>query len=264
VGRQCSGTASVATMVANPRRFNSPRYGHQATERLLELVPYFEKEMLALGTLVPPGGVCLDIGAAGGTYTYLLSQLVGEEGHVHAFEPRPRSYRFLERSRRLLGLANVSLHQLALAESAGVEVMLVPRRWGLRFSTRSFLQRGLDAKTGDFYPEFTSASGIAVECTTLDLFAERQRLPRVDFIKIDVEGAELWTLHGGSRTITAHRPVILCEIEHRHLAKYGVSPDRVLDWLIERGYRSYAFGEGCFWEVNRVISAENNYLFIPG
>ena len=251
-------------MVANPPGLSPPRHGHQATERLLELLPYFEKEMLALRTLVPPGGVCLDIGAAGGTYTYLLSRLVGEEGHVHAFEPRPRSYRFLERSRRLLGLGNVSLYQLALAESVGVEVMLVPRRGGLSFSTRSFLQRGFDAKTGNFYPEFTSTSEIAVECTTLDLFAARHRLLRVDFIKCDVEGAELWTLHGGSRTIATHRPVILCEIEDRHLAKYELSPAHVLDWLIERGYRSYAFGRGRFREVTRVIPAENNYLFIPG
>lgn len=251
-------------MIDDRPPFSAPRYGHQVIEGLLELLPYFEKEMLALGTLVPPGGVCLDIGAAGGTYTYLLSRLVGEEGHVHAFEPRPRSYRFLERSRRLLGLANVSLHQLALTESVGVEVMLVPRRGGLSFSTRSFLQRGLDTKTGDFYPEFTSTRRLAVEGTTLDLFAERHRLPRVDFIKCDVEGVELWTLLGGSRTIATHRPVILCEIEHRHLAKYELSPAHVLDWLMERGYRTYAFGRGRFWEVNRVIPAENNYVFIPG
>ncbi len=250
-------------MVAHPPRLGAPWYGHQATERLLELLPYFEKEMLTLGTLVPRGGVCLDIGAAGGTYTYLLSRLVGEEGRVHAFEPRPRSYRFLERSRRLLGLANVSLHQLALTESAGVEVMLVPRRGGLSFSTRSFLRRGLDPKTGDFYPEFTSTSPLDVAGTTLDLFAERHRLPRVDFIKCDVEGAELWTLHGGSRTIATHRPVILCEIEHRHLAKYELSPAHVREWLIERGYRSYAFWGGAFREVSEVTPTENNYLFVP-
>ncbi|MDP8958106.1 MAG: FkbM family methyltransferase [Actinomycetota bacterium] len=219
--------------------------------------------MLVLSSLVRPGDICVDVGAAGGTYLYLLSRLVGESGRVYAFEPRAGSYRFLERMCRRLRLRNVSVHRLALAESPRPEPMLMPKRSGIPFTTRAFLRRGLDSHTSGYYPEFTSSRQFLIQATTLDRFVEENRVPRVDFVKCDVEGAELWALQGAAATIGAHRPILLCEIEDRHLGKYGLSSSDLMRWLRQYTYSPFAFRSGRLSEVGGVTPDENNYLFLP-
>lgn len=229
-------------------------------EFLLELVPYLEKEMLTLRAFVGPGGTCFDIGAAGGVYAYLMSRLVGPDGHVYAFEPRPNSFRLLEAARRRLGLANVTIVPLALGESQGTEAMVVPERHRVRFSTRSFLKRDL---AGPGYPEFTGGKDVQVRTTTLDAIVRAEDLSSVDFVKCDVEGAEPWVLQGGRLTIERHRPVILCEVEERHLGKYRLRAEDLLAWVAEFGYRPFAYRLGALRPVSRIEPKENNYLFLP-
>lgn len=231
-----------------------------ALERLLELLPYLEKEMLALPRLVSRGDVCVDVGAAGGTYSLALSALVGRRGRVYAFEPRPRSHRLL---RSLLPLPNLQIHPYALGEAPGSQTMLVPRRKHVPFSTRSFLRRDLESPMRDYYPEFDDWREIEVRTVTLDGFLEAQGVGRLDLLKCDVEGAEPWVLRGAEQTIRRHRPVVICEVEDRHLTKYGFGPGDVFGWLEERDYRPHVFREGALQPVRGPVPEENDYLFLP-
>jgi hypothetical protein len=75
---------------------------------------------------------------------------------------------------------------------------------------------------------------IAVQAATLDELA----LGRVDFIKIDVEGAEMRVFEGGVRTIDAKRPIILSEIFPEQLQRVsGLTAQDVFSWFDGRGYR---------------------------
>lgn len=230
------------------------------SEQVLEVLPYFEKEMMALSDLVSPGAVCFDVGAAGGIYALVLSRLVGPSGRVFAFEPRPRSFAFL---RRVLRRPNVSVHRIALSHRTGRQTMVVPRRYRVPFSTRSFLQRELDRPVDHYYPEFTGARRIEVETTTLDDFMAGHGIDRLDLLKIDVEGSEPWVLFGGRRTISAHRPIILCEVEARHLVKYGHRAGELFAWLAALDYRPHVYADGILRPVNGPDRSENDYLFLP-
>jgi hypothetical protein len=85
-------------------------------------------------------------------------------------------------------------------------------------------------------------------------------LTRLDFVKVDVEGAELHVLTGGEHIIDEFRPAMLIEIEARHTVRYGYSPDDVVDWLTARGYAMHTWKDG--WQAASEVSPDTrNYLF---
>ena len=79
---------------------------------------------------------------------------------------------------------------------------------------------------------------------TLDGLSARVGLDRLNFMKVDVEGAELQVLYGGKDVIDSFRPTMLLEIEARHTERFSCSPDDVVDWLSERGYLMYTWQRG--------------------
>src|SRR4029450_8092682 len=78
--------------------------------RVLAIAGVWEPNVTAaFRRTLAPGDVCLDIGAHIGYYTLLAARLVGPEGHVHAFEPAPASFRRLRANRQLNRLHNGTL-----------------------------------------------------------------------------------------------------------------------------------------------------------
>lgn len=219
-------------------------------ERLLDRIPYLEKEMLLLRRLVRPGWNCLDIGAAGGTYLHVLSRLVGRAGRVIGVEPRRRSAGILRSFQRWLPWHNVTIFQVALADSIGTARMVVPRL----VRTEAHLAP-VDAD-GDGAIE-------VVRQWTLDHLVERADLDRVDLIKCDVEGAEELVFGGATDTLRRWKPIVLCEIEARHLERYARTPDAFLDRFTDHGYRIYRYRAGRLRPVERIDPTENDYLFLP-
>ena len=217
---------------------------------------FLEKEMLGLRQVVAPGGVCVDIGAAAGLYTAALSELVGETGRVLRVEPLPFVHPLW--TRILRAGRNVSHHTVALAAEPGHGTMSVPvGRYGL-VTGRSFLAwrtNGLGSNT-----EFARHVEVQVEVDTLDALCARAGLSRLDFVKIDVEGAELHVLAGGTQVIERFRPAILMEIEARHLRRYGHSAQTVVDWLLGRGYTMHSW-DNAWREIAEVSARHRNYLF---
>lgn len=229
-------------------------------EIILEQIPYLEKEMLALGALVSPGDVCFDVGAAGGTYMVLLARRCAPGGRVYSFEPRPRSARAIERVRRVLGMDSVSVHQLGLAEKEGAVRVMIPR-WGMfRFTTRAFIAPDSEAEV----PEgFKDVVPMTIHLTTLDQFVTEAGIEQLDFLKADVEGAELSLLEGGRKSIERWRPTVLLEIEDRHLGRYGQRAVDVVEFMEGYGYRMHRFVDGSLHPMDEVTPEENNYVFLP-
>jgi hypothetical protein len=77
---------------------------------------------------------------------------------------------------------------------------------------------------------------VDVPMTTLDTFVVEQSLERIDFIKCDVEGAELLVFRGAEKTLTRFHPPILLEIEARHTERFGYRPDDLDEFLRSFGY----------------------------
>jgi FkbM family methyltransferase len=133
-----------------------------------------------------PGAVVLDIGANLGNYALLFGQWVGPVGRVYAFEPVPEIRAALERHIALNDLAGVVV---PIAEAASDAT-----------GRAQFAASGLHGINRLAAPR--QPARLAVNTITIDEFCARESI-QPDFIKIDVEGAELAVIRGARNTLRA-------------------------------------------------------------
>lgn len=184
------------------------------------------EERTYLRDAVRSGMTVVDIGAGIGTYTRLLSRLVGTGGSVYAFEPSPINYARLETSSA--GLENVSTIQAAVGDRTGTA--------GLYLSDLANVDhRTYDSKEG--------RRRIDISVVRLDdYFPPGQR---IDFIKIDVQGYELSVLRGAQRVFRENPGVrLLMEFWPHGLAQAGVQSDELLMHLVALGMSCRPVGMG--------------------
>jgi FkbM family methyltransferase len=222
--------------------------------------PWLEPELSGLAELVKPGDVCVDVGAAAGLYTLTLSELVGAAGQVHSVEPLSFAHAAWSRLLGAWDRPNVRRHQLALTVQPGETTLSVPIGRLGPVTGRSFLTWQTDGLGSNV--EFRDHADVLVPVDTLDNLCQQAGLTRLDFVKIDVEGAELQVLRGGERTIEQFRPSLLLEIEARHLTRYRYTVQDVTQWLTGRGYTMHLWQRG--WQpIAEVCAHARNYLFRP-
>ncbi len=183
---------------------------------------------------VIPGDVVVDAGACWAEAALKFASLVGDEGKVYAFEFEPDNLEILKENLRL----NPSL---------GARVQLVERPVWSRV--------GVEVKYDSSGPSTTIVEGhagtgeSAAVTTTIDQLVHEYELERVDFIKMDVEGAELPALRGAEATIRGHQPKLAISLYHSLDDFVGVPA-----WLrdLEVGYRFY-LGHNTIFEHETVL-----------
>jgi FkbM family methyltransferase len=143
-------------------------------------------EYEAFRRAVRPGMTALDIGANVGAYSVLLGQWVGPSGRVVAFEPAPAPFKGLVRH-----LAMNRLEHVVTPVAAAV---------GDRDATASLLLSTTAGESRLAAPSDRDREATTVPLVTIDSFCHRERIDP-GFIKIDVEGWELFALHGARDTI---------------------------------------------------------------
>lgn len=178
---------------------------------------------------VGPGDVVVDVGANLGYYTLLAARLVGNAGHVYAFEPDPESFALLERNVALNGYENVTAVPLALGRAPGK------------------LQLFLNAKNrGDHrvYDPTGKRRSVDVDVVTLDAYLKAHEVPRVDFLKIDTQGAECLILEGARKTVADQAGLTLVlEFTPHFLAAMGQDPRTCFAALAEPRFRLHDIDE---------------------
>lgn len=214
-----------------------------------------EPEVLGLRELVRPGDVCFDIGAAYGMYSFPLADLVGPRGLVCAFEPQAASRRVLTGCRRLCAADNVRISAAAASSEAGTLEMVLPVRWGVPIRGHAH------PRASGPQSRFATARTWTIPAVSVDEFRERHPVGTVRFMKVDVEGFEPAVIRGARRTIEDDHPVLLLEIEARHLRRYGTTGEEFSSSLRDLGYAMYTWQHGA-WEPTTAVTAERrNYLF---
>ena len=185
-------------------------------------------EVAFVGRLLRPGMTVLDAGAHHGLYTLLASKRVGRQGRVIAFEPSPRERKRLRRHLRVNRCRNVDVQPCALGdEHREADLFLVQGREDWCNSLRA---PQIDART----------VSVRVEVERVDDVLEKIGVTRVDFIKLDVEGAELSFLQGACRTLAASRPVILAEVQDLRTRPWGYAAREIIEFLARASYCWFA------------------------
>jgi FkbM family methyltransferase len=143
----------------------------------------------ALSELLQPGMTFWDVGAHVGFFTILGARLVGDQGHVHAFEPVEQNRARLEAAVEKNGCGNVTVHPVALSSAQGDATLHAHE------SSAMWSLVGEDDE------------GVLIHTETLDSLG----LPPPDLVKIDAEGVELDVLRGGRELLSEVEPALLVE-----------------------------------------------------
>jgi len=176
--------------------------------------------------LLKEGMTFIDLGAHRGYYTLLASKLVGEKGRVFAFEPAPENFTLL--SRNLKGMGNVTLVPKAVSNNSGI--------------ARFFLSPD-DSVTHSLYEVGDNWQSIEVEVTSLDEFF-KDNDSKLDFIKMDIEGAEISALEGMAELIKKNENLkIITEFRPELLETSGASSSGFLKKLTEYGFKLYLIND---------------------
>jgi FkbM family methyltransferase len=201
-----------------------------------------------------PGMAVLDIGAHHGFYTLLASRKVGSQGRVLAVEASPREREKLELHLRINGCKNVQVESRALADREGDAEFYVVK--GSQTGCNS-LRR----------PEVSEAAeAIPVRLARLDNVLREHQIEKVDFIKLDVEGAELSVLRGAAQLLKkCPRPVILAEVFNIRTRPWGYEANESIRYLAGSDYRWFRpISGGGVEEVDaRQDEYEGNFVAIP-
>jgi FkbM family methyltransferase len=201
---------------------------------------YESAELSFVQRLLRPGMTVLDLGAHHGLYSLLASRCVGSAGKVIAFEPSPRERERLNRHLNLNGARNVEVQTCALGPDSGVARLYLVANG----------QDGCNSLRPPAVLEPTSTMHVAVR--RLDEELHRLGVSQVDFIKLDVEGAELGVLQGAAAIFSgASRPAILAEVQDLRTEPWGYAAREIVRFMARKEYRWFGLdAEGNLFPVS--------------
>jgi FkbM family methyltransferase len=195
--------------------------------------------------------VFFDIGANIGWYSIYFDRLF-KQLQIHAFEPIAATYAQLLKNMALNRSGAIHAHNFGLADQNG---------------------------TVDFYvsPSLLAASSLADTFKTDDKIKVKGEIRRLDdycsenhiapdFIKCDVEGAELLVFKGAQKVLKEARPLVMAELLRKWSECFNYHPNDVIDLFKKQNYACYVIGAGKLRPFKTVTeeTVETNYFFLHG
>jgi FkbM family methyltransferase len=181
---------------------------------------YEEENFSFLQTSIKKDSVVLDIGAHIGLFATIAAKLAGNNGKVFAFEPAPATQKVLHQTIAINHLEN--------------NIFPINAAMGSQTGNITFFVSDDEADNSNSlisYKEDRKLNGIDVPVNTIDNFVATNQLKQVDFIKIDVEGAEYDTLQGGINVFNILQPHVIVAIHPEPIEKKGDSLELIYDLL---------------------------------
>jgi FkbM family methyltransferase len=208
------------------------------------------QDVYFLKKFIRKGDTCIDIGAHLGYYTFELSKLVGNDGSVVAVEPVAKFFNVLKKMVAARNISNIELHKTALGGQGKVVEIGIPfinKQKKLGYARLREISQELE------YAETETVPNIKGD----ELF---EPLSRVDFIKCDVEGAEVAVFKSMPQVISMHLPILLLELADKN------ERIKMMQLLSTGGYEAYHLKNKKLKRID-VYSDEkaisHNHYFIP-
>lgn len=157
--------------------------------------------------LVKEGMTVVDAGGNIGYYTLIMSKLVGKNGKVYVFEPDPVNFEYLKKNVETNSLDNVIIVKKGLADKNG----------------RKKMSRFKENAGGSTIVDYQDSNYFEIECVRLDDFAD----DKIDFIKMDIEGAEPLAMAGMTKVIDSNPDLQL-------ITENGSNSEKYLKLLLQK------------------------------
>jgi FkbM family methyltransferase len=228
--------------ISPPDKVISRRIKYGKASRLGEIkdFPYFGSFFMMLNEIyalkiyekfykLKEGGVVVDAGANIGLFTIKAGRVVGDKGKVIAIEPDPNILGFLKRNVELNSLRNVVVVSKGIYSHKGK----------LRFNVAAEIGEG--SLYEEQLPGMYKPTGfVEVEVDTLDNILKELEISKVDFVKMDIEGAEIEALKGMDGVLKG-RPKLA--IAAYHVVNGKETFKTIIPWLEKRGFVTRKVGE---------------------
>jgi FkbM family methyltransferase len=221
-----------------------PPEWHGAAKLLYVFRDDYEPDLVVLRNFLNPGGVMVDVGANYGIFSLNAARLVGKTGRVLAFEPARGNFSTLEKNLALNEATQVRAFQMALSDKPGTL-----RLYHDPDPTRNSLAPGSNAQ--DFEE---------VEVKTLDVVLSANAVGKIDFIKIDVEGADELVCRGALETLRKHLPPVFFENNSASALRMGLKAGGTAAVLAQLGYTLYQCERERLIKVTTTTPPEGNIL----
>lgn len=170
-----------------------------------------------------PGDTVIDLGAYSALTSIAFAKAVAPGGRVIALEPDPYNFQASQQNiaanARINSIDNITLVPAAISNQPGVLQLSSEGAMGSSFASIVGKHRGRI---------------VDVECVTFPSLCERENLSKVDFVKMDIEGAELSTILGSSEFIQAYRPKFIIE---PHYVDKVLTSEPIVAFLTTLGYK---------------------------
>lgn len=223
---------------------------HALPMTLLNFREYETRETEFLMSLVDDGSIVLDIGANIGWYT--LNFTLNRRGvQVYSFEPIRQNYERLVKNLLLNNVPAGNAYCCGFSDHVGTATFYYDTECGMASSQVNL--RGRD---------FT----VSQECqiSTLDEFMSGNKgIDRIDLVKCDVEGAELFVFKGGIESLALHRPIVFAEMLRKWSAKFAYHPNDIIKLFSQIGYGCYVLNGNSISRIFEVTedTVETNFIF---
>lgn len=210
---------------------------------------YEAQDAAMLMRLVQPGMIVFDIGANIGWYTlHFAHQYLNVQ--VHAFEPVPTTFAWLQKNIALNTIQNIFAYNFGFSDYEAELMFYLQEGFSVSASAANLSDR-------------QNVPNVRVRVVRFDDFASANHL-HVDLIKCDVEGAELSVFRGAEQTLRQHRPIIFTEMLRKWAAKFGYHPNDMIAFMAGLGYTCHIIFQNRLRRCSYVdeTTTETNYVFL--
>lgn len=211
---------------------------------------YEPNESKVMDLLASDAAQIIDVGANIGYHTIRFAKKY-KKSVVHSFEPMPVSYSYLKKNIVLNQLnSKINTYKIGLSDKDGIVDFFVPIRNGTNTSMINVSKKKNSKK-------------ILCKIIKLDKFCFDKNI-KPNFIKCDVEGAELLVFQGAEKTIKSHSPKIFTELLRKWSKPYGYHPNDMINFFSNLGYICYGIGTKKIVKIETVNhkNKETNYVFL--
>lgn len=211
-------------------------------------------ECLYLNSFLKNDMVLADVGANQGEFSLFAASKI-KQGKVLAFEPVSSNLDMLKKNIELNNFNQIELYEFGLFN----EETVLP----VYTSNDEALNSGRHEGLSTLYPD--DYRSVQEEIIHLKVFDDLffQKLERLDFIKIDIEGAELPALRGMIKSIAKFKPQILIEISSETIKNTNYEFEELLDFFESLHYQAHSLFRGSLVKENDLkLTSWGNYIFI--
>lgn len=187
---------------------------------------------------IKPGTDVLDLGSNFGQMSILFSRLTKGNGTVHAFEADDFIFEILEKNIAVNGCKNIQTHFGAVHDKSGES---------LNFPVQDFAELDTYGSYGIDYLNKSSQTRMVKTLTIDELKFERP----VSFMKVDIQGGDLFALKGAVRTIEKYKMPIIFEYEYMLEDELGLNFQEYVDFVRSINYK-----------FKKVVMGQN-FLIVP-